>query len=69
MMIDTKAIEARINWLNASLNDSLAWGLDDNTHPSLLKHCTDTIDALQRELAQLTRDLKHANEINERATA
>ena len=68
-MMDINAIETRIQWVNASLTDSLAWGLDGNTHPSLLKHCTDTIDALQRELAQLTRDLKHANEINERAVA
>ena len=68
-MIDTNAIEVRIKWLNASLAASLAWGLDDKTHPSTLKHCTDTIDAMERELAQLTRDLKHAKEINERATA
>jgi hypothetical protein len=65
-MMDTNAIEVRIKWLHASLAASLDWGLDENTQPNLLKHCTDTIDAMQRELAQLTRDLKHAKEINER---
>ena len=68
-MIDTNAIESRIKWLNSSITDTLAWGLDDDTHPSVLKHCNDTIDAMSRELGQLQRDLKHAKEVNERATA
>ena len=68
-MIDINAIESRLKWLKISIAETLAWGLDDNTHPSTLKHCNDTVDALNRELGQLERDLKHANEINERATA
>lgn len=68
-MIDTNAIECRIKWLNISITDTLSWGLDDKTHPSTLKHANDTINAMTRELGQLERDLKHAKEINERATA
>lgn len=68
-MIDINAIESRIKWLSTSIDDTLAWGLDDNTHPSVLKHCNDTIDAMSREMGQLQRDLKRAKEINERATA
>ena len=68
-MIDINAIESRIKWLNASIVTTLAWGLDDNTHPSTLKHCNDTVDAMLSELGQLERDLKHAKEINERTTA
>ena len=68
-MIDINAIESRLKWLKISIAETLAWGLDDNTHPSTLKHCNDTVDAMLSELGQLERDLKHANEINERATA
>ena len=67
-MMDINAIESRIKWLEASITDTLAWGLDDNTHPSLLKHSNNTIDALSRELGQTKRDLKHAKQINARAT-
>ena len=65
-MIDTNAIESRIKWLELSIVETLAWGLDDNTDPSLLKHGMDTQNALSRELGQLKRDLKQAKEINAR---
>jgi hypothetical protein len=65
-MIDTNVIETRIKWLEQSITDTLAWGLDDNTDPSLLKHTMDTESALSLELGQRYRDLKHAQEINAR---
>jgi len=67
-MIDTDAIETRIKWLNSSITDTLAWGLDDNTCPSLLRHCNATIDALTNELAITRRELKLAIDLNKRVS-
>lgn len=67
-MIDINALETRIKWLEQSITDTLAWGLDDSTDPSLLKHLMDTENALSLELGQRYRDLKHAKEINARGT-
>ena len=67
-MMAINAIETRIKWLNLSITDTLAWGLDDNTCPNLLKHCNATIDALTNELAITRRELKLAIDLNKRVS-
>ena len=66
-MMDINAIESRIKWLESSIAETLAWGLDESTDPSLLKHAMATQEAMSLELWQLERDLKHAYRINARA--
>ena len=66
-MMDINAIETRIKWLNSSITDTLAWGLDEDTCPNLLKHCNATIDALTNELAITRRELKLTMDLNKRA--
>jgi hypothetical protein len=59
-MIDTKAIEARIQWLSKAVDETFAWALADETDPALIKHTNAMTDAMILEHALLMDVLREA---------
>ena len=59
-MIDTKAIEARIQWLDKATDETFAWAQADETDPALIKHTNAMVDAMILEQALLMEVLREA---------
>ena len=57
------ATKTRLKWLEISITNCLAHGLDDNCPPATLEHIMSSVDAMVAEQTQLKKELKLMEEL------